>query len=81
MAVKIRLARHGSKERPYYRVVDADIRAPRDGRNLEQVGSYNPLHDPAEVVLDTERIDSWLNKGAQPTPIVAKLLERARKAA
>ncbi|HYC54018.1 MAG TPA: 30S ribosomal protein S16 [Candidatus Binatia bacterium] len=77
MSVKIRLSRHGSKKRPFYRVVVADERAPRDGRNLVQVGTYNPLVNPAEVRLDTEKIGSWLKKGAKPTPIVAKLLKQA----
>ncbi len=76
MAVKIRLARHGSKKNPFYRVVVADIRAARDGRNLVQVGTYDPLADPAEVRLDAEKIASWLKKGAKPTPIVAKLMKR-----
>jgi small subunit ribosomal protein S16 len=77
MAVKIRLARHGSKKRPFYRVVVADIRMPRDGRNLEQVGTFNPLSDPVEVKLDAEKVGSWLKKGAKPTPIVAKLIKDA----
>ena len=77
MSVKIRLSRHGSKKRPFYRVVVADERAPRDGRNLVQVGTYNPLCDPAEVRLDAEKIGSWLKKGAKPTPIVAKLMKQA----
>ncbi|HYB98255.1 MAG TPA: 30S ribosomal protein S16 [Candidatus Limnocylindrales bacterium] len=77
MSVKIRLSRHGSKKRPFYRVVVADERAPRDGRNLVQVGTYNPLVNPAEVRLDAEKIGSWLKKGAKPTPIVAKLMKQA----
>jgi len=77
MAVKIRLARHGSKKRPYYRVVVADIRAPRDGKNLEEIGSYNPLKDPVEVKFDAEKVSSWLKKGATPTPTVANLLKAA----
>lgn len=77
MAVKIRLARHGSKKRPFYRIVVADIRMPRDGRNLEQVGTYNPLTEPVEVKLDAEKIGSWLKKGAKPTPVVAKLMKDA----
>ena len=78
MAVTIRLARHGSKKRPYYRIVVADKRAPRDGRNLAQVGTYDPLSDPVEVTLDEEKISSWLKKGAKPSPTVASLLKKAR---
>ncbi len=81
MSVKIRLARHGSKKRPYYRVVVADERSPRDGRNLAQVGTYDPLAEPAKVKLDAEGITSWLKKGAKPTPIVAKLMKQAGVAA
>ena len=78
MAVTIRLARHGSKKRPYYRIVVADKRAPRDGRNLTQVGTYDPLSDPVEVTLDEEKISSWFKKGAKPSPTVASLLKKAR---
>ena len=78
MAVTIRLARHGSKKRPYYRIVVADNRAPRDGRNLGQVGTYDPLSDPVEVKLDEEKISSWLKKGAKPSPTVASLLKKAK---
>ncbi|MFP6625983.1 MAG: 30S ribosomal protein S16 [Deltaproteobacteria bacterium] len=77
MSVTIRLARHGSKKRPYYRIVVADNRAPRDGRNLGQVGTYDPLKDPAEVRLDEEKITSWLKKGAKPSATVASLLKKA----
>jgi small subunit ribosomal protein S16 len=77
MAVKIRLARHGSKKRPFYRVVVADTRAPRDGKNLAEIGTYNPSTDPAEVKLDAEKVSTWLKKGAKPTPTVASLLKRA----
>jgi len=77
MSVKIRLSRHGSKKRPFYRVVVADERAPRDGANLELVGTYDPLIEPAKIKLDAERITSWLKKGARPTPIVAKLMKQA----
>ncbi|MFN2425125.1 MAG: 30S ribosomal protein S16 [Candidatus Binatia bacterium] len=77
MSVKIRLARHGSKKRPFYRVVVADERSPRDGANLELVGTYDPLIEPAKIKLDAERITSWLKKGARPTPIVAKLMKQA----
>lgn len=77
MAVKIRLARHGNKKRPFYRLVVADERAPRDGRYLAAVGTYNPLSDPAEVRIDGETISAWLNKGAKPTPTVARLIKQA----
>ena len=80
MAVKIRLARGGTKKRPYYRVVVADERAPRDGRFIEKVGTYNPLlaSDNAErVKLDLERIQHWLSKGAQPTDRVLRFLDQA----
>ncbi|MEC7830376.1 MAG: 30S ribosomal protein S16, partial [Pseudomonadota bacterium] len=80
MAVKIRLARGGTKKRPYFRIVIADIRAPRDGRYIERVGSYNPLlpkdHDD-RVKLDIERIKEWLSKGAKPTDRVARFLDAA----
>jgi small subunit ribosomal protein S16 len=75
MAVKIRLARHGAKKRPFYRIVVADSESPRDGRYLENVGTYNPLKDPAEVTLDSERIDYWLQQGAIPTDTVKNLLK------
>ena len=78
MAVKIRLARGGSKKRPYYRIVVADIRAPRDGRYIERVGSYNPLlpkdHED-RVKLDIDKIKEWLSKGAKPTDRVARFLD------
>ncbi|HET9062801.1 MAG TPA: 30S ribosomal protein S16 [Candidatus Binatia bacterium] len=77
MAVKIRLSRHGSKKRPFYRVVVADVRAPRDGRNLAEIGTYDPLTDPVRVQFDAEKVSSWLKKGATPTPTVANLLRQA----
>ena len=79
MAVKIRLARHGAKKRPYYRIVVADSRAPRDGKFIEEVGRYNPLTDPATIKFDMEKVDQWLKIGAQPTDSVARLIEAARK--
>ncbi len=75
MAVKIRLARHGAKKRPFYRIVIADNESPRDGRFLEKVGTYNPLQDPAEVTLNTDRIQYWLGMGATPTDTVKTILE------
>lgn len=79
MAVKIRLARHGAKKAPYYRVVVADARAPRDGRFIEEVGRYNPCAEPAMVKFDFEKVDAWIKNGAQPTDTVARLIEAARK--
>jgi small subunit ribosomal protein S16 len=76
MAVKIRLARHGTKKRPFYRIVVADSESPRDGRFLENVGTYNPLADPADVALKQERIKYWLDKGAIPTDTVKSLLKK-----
>jgi small subunit ribosomal protein S16 len=76
MAVKIRLARHGAKKRPFYRIVVADSEFPRDGRYLENVGTYNPLMDPADVTLKQERIKYWIEKGAIPTDTVKSLLKK-----
>lgn len=76
MSVKIRLARHGAKKRPFYRIVVADSESPRDGRFLENVGTYNPLKDPAEVTLKSERIEYWLGQGAIPTDTVKGLLKK-----
>jgi small subunit ribosomal protein S16 len=78
LAVKIRLARHGAKKRPYYRVVVADAHAPRDGRFIEEVGRYNPLAEPTFIQLDLEKIDAWIKNGAQPTEIVTKLIDKAK---
>ena len=76
MGVRIRLARHGAKKRPFYRIVVADGRAPRDGKYLENVGTYNPLLDPAEVNIKAERIRYWMDQGAIPTNTVRNLLKR-----
>ncbi len=76
MSVKIRLARHGAKKRPFYRIVVADSKSPRDGRFLENVGTYNPLPDPAEVVLKQERIKYWIDQGAIITDTVKSLLKK-----
>ncbi|HET7044096.1 MAG TPA: 30S ribosomal protein S16 [Gaiellaceae bacterium] len=75
MAVKLRLARVGSKKNPIYRVVAADERSPRDGRFLEIVGRYNPQTDPSTIDLDETKVRDWLSKGAQPTDAVRKLLK------
>ena len=80
MTVRIRLSRHGAKKRPYYRIVVADIRAPRDGKFIERVGSFNPLKnktDDTRLSLDIERIKHWLSNGAQPTERVHKFLSDA----
>ncbi|HAT85184.1 30S ribosomal protein S16 [Cohaesibacter gelatinilyticus] len=80
MALKIRLARGGSKKRPYYRIVIADVRSPRDGRFIEKVGSYNPLlskDSDERVVLKIDRIEHWIKQGAQPTDRVLRFLDAA----
>ena len=79
MAVKIRLARHGSKKRPYYRVVVADSRCRRDGRFIDEVGRYNPCTEPAMVQINLEKVDEWISKGAQPTDTAKRLIDNARK--
>ena len=76
MAVKIRLARHGATKRPYYRIVVADSEYKRDGRFLENVGTYNPLTEPAQVTLKAERVQYWLQQGAIPTDTVKTLLKK-----
>ena len=78
MAVKIRLARHGAKKRPYYRIVVADSRARRDGRFIEQVGRYDPIPDPHVIEVDLAKVDEWIGKGAQPTNAVSHLIDIAR---
>ena len=75
MAVKMRLTRVGSKKNPIYRVVAADSRSPRDGRFIEIVGRYNPQTEPSLIELDEDKVRSWLEKGAQPTEPVARLLK------
>ena len=76
MAVKLRLKRMGAKQKPFYRIVAADARSPRDGRFIETVGTYNPVVSPAEVKVDKELALKWLNNGAQPTDTVASLLRK-----
>lgn len=75
--VKIRLTRGGAKKKPFYRIVVADSRAPRDGRFIEEIGSYNPNVTPAEVRVDVEKAQKWLNTGAQPSDTVRSLLKKA----
>jgi len=77
MAVKIRLKRMGAKKAPFYRVVVADARFPRDGRFIEEIGTYNPLTDPSEIKIDVEAAAKWLKNGAQPTETVRSLLKRS----
>ena len=81
MTVKVRLARAGAKHRPFYRIVVADERCPRDGSFLELVGTYNPRTDPEEVTLKMDRIDYWLSKGAKTTQTVSELIRRNAKSA
>ena len=77
MAVKIRLRRMGQKKAPFYRIIVADSRSPRDGRFIEEIGTYNPNTDPSEFKIDEELAKKWLTNGAQPTDVVAKLLKVA----
>jgi small subunit ribosomal protein S16 len=76
MAVRIRLARHGAKKKPFYRIVVADGECPRDGRYLEKVGTYDPLLDPAKITLKSERIRYWIDQGALPSDTVRSLLKK-----
>jgi small subunit ribosomal protein S16 len=75
LAVKIRLARHGAKKAPFYRIVVADSRSPRDGRFIDRIGTYNPRTQPSDIQVDAEKAKEWLEKGAQPTDQVRKLLK------
>ena len=75
--VKIRLRRMGAKKAPFYRVVVADARSPRDGRCIEEIGTYNPLTNPAVVNIDVEKAQNWIKNGAQPTDTVRSLLKKA----
>lgn len=75
--VKIRLRRMGAKSAPFYRVVVADSRYPRDGRFIEEIGTYNPCTDPAEIKIDLDRAEAWIKTGAQPTETVRDLLKKA----
>lgn len=76
MAVKIRLKRMGSKRNPFYRIVVADSRAPRDGRFIEQIGTYNPVVDPVEVKIDEEKALNWMSNGAKPSDTVRNLFSK-----
>lgn len=77
MAVKIRLRRMGAKKSPFYRIVVADSRFPRDGRFIEEIGYYNPVENPAELKVDVDRAQAWIKTGAQPTETVRDLLKKA----
>ena len=77
MAVKMRLRRRGMKKAPFYRVIVADSRSPRDGRFIEEIGYYNPLTEPADIKIDAEKAKKWLSNGAQPTETVKSLLKKS----
>lgn len=76
MAVKIRLRRMGAKKAPFYRVVVADSRYPRDGRFIEEIGTYNPMTEPAEIRIDADKAKKWISNGAQPTDTVKNILKK-----
>ena len=77
MAMKVRLKRMGAKKAPFYRIVVADAKAPRDGRFIEEVGYYNPISEPVELKVDGARVQHWIKNGAQPTDTVRALLKKA----
>ena len=77
MAVKMRLTRMGAKKAPFYRVIVADSRSPRDGRFIDEIGYYNPLTNPVEIKIDAEKAKKWLGNGAQPTETVKALLKKS----
>ena len=77
LMVKIRLRRMGAKKAPFYRIVVADSRSPRDGRCIEEIGTYNPLTEPATITVDAEKAQTWIKNGAQPTDTVRGLLKKA----
>ncbi len=77
MSVKIRLKRMGAKKAPFYRLVVADSRSPRDGKFIEEIGYYNPITEPAEIKIDAEKAKKWLNNGAQPSDTVRSLLKKS----
>ncbi len=79
MAVKIRLRRMGAHKKPFYRVVVADARCPRDGKCIEEIGYYNPMVEPAAVKLDMEKVEKWIKNGAQPTERVKSIINHAKK--
>ena len=77
--VKIRLQRVGKKKAPFYHIVVADSRSPRDGKIVEQIGTYDPMTDPVSIVLDNEKVEKWIKNGAKPTDTVKALIEKASK--
>ena len=77
--VKIRLQRQGKKKAPFYHIVVADSRSPRDGKIIEQIGTYDPMKEPAAIVLNNEKVEKWIKNGAKPTETVRKLIEKASK--
>jgi len=79
MAVRIRLQRRGAHKRPFFHIVVADGRAPRDGKFIQKIGTYNPLKDPAEINIQTELYEEWVSKGAQPSEAVADLFRQHKK--
>jgi small subunit ribosomal protein S16 len=79
MAVRIRLARHGAKKKPFYRIVVADSECPRDGKYLEAVGTYDPLQDPVALSLKEDRIKHWIGQGATPSDTVKSLIKKAQR--
>ena len=81
MAVHLRLQRFGAKKHPFYRIVAADTRVKRDGRFLEQLGTYDPMRDPSHITFKMERLDYWLSVGAKPTATTASLIRRVRREA
>ena len=76
--VKIRLQRFGKKKSPFYHIVVADSKSPRDGRIIEQIGTYNPMTEPSSIVLDKEKVEKWIKNGAIPTDTVKALIEKAK---
>lgn len=77
--VKIRLQRAGKKKAPFYHIVIADSKSPRDGKIIEQIGTYNPMTEPSELVLDREKVEKWIKNGAKPTDTVKRLIEKEAK--
>ena len=77
MSVKIRLKRMGAHKKPFYRIVVADSKSPRDGRLIEEIGTYNPMVEPAEIVIDSEKAKKWLANGAQPSETVKGLMKKS----
>lgn len=75
--VKIRLQRFGAKKAPFYHIVVADSKSPRDGKIIEQIGTYNPMTEPATIVLNKEKVENWIKNGAKPTDTVKTLIEKA----